>query len=148
MIISGPDGVTHINVYSQGETHLGRWLSNFTKSPITIPGEGDFISIEGYWFWLLTEDERFRALHGFQAKRLGKILKAGHKFVDDFENKIKKAIDIKLKSNLNLCKILCDSDLPLCHYYVYGDKKIDAGYEWIIEHIEERRKLLREYFKK
>ena len=28
------DGITHINIYSQGKTQLGRFLSNFEPSPI------------------------------------------------------------------------------------------------------------------
>ena len=148
MIISGPDGVTHINIYSKAETEVGKWLSNFSYTPIRLPGEGSFLCIEAYWYWLLTKDERLRGLRGISAKHLGKSLKSKHKPIDGFEDKIKKAIDIKLKSNLDLCRVLCTSNLPLCHYFTYEDKRVDAGYEWITEHIEERRKLLRDYFNK
>ena len=40
---------------------------------------------------------------------------------------------------------LINSNLPLTHYYVYGDKQVNAGYEWIVEHIELRRKQLKEW---
>ena len=40
------DGVHHINVYSKSKTEIGRWLSNFSYSPIQTK-DGDFESIEG-----------------------------------------------------------------------------------------------------
>lgn len=148
MIIKGKDGVTHINIYSQAETELGIWLSNFTYSPITIPNDGEFNSIEGYWYWLFSKDDRLRSLVGFAAKSLGRSLVVGYeKNVDeDFKDKIRLAIDIKLKSNKEKMKEFYESSLPFCHYYSYDGKKKDARYEWIIEHIEDRRSLLKKHF--
>lgn len=145
MIIKGKDGITHINVYSQGDTTLGTWLSNFSYSPICIPGDGEFKSIEGYWYWLSSKDERLRELIGFEAKKLGRSLEKKY-IIDDFEAKIKLAIDIKIKSNSDMMKELYESTLPFCHYYSYGGKRKDAGYDWIIEHIEDRRSLLKNHF--
>jgi hypothetical protein len=148
MIIKGKDGVTHINVYSKADTELGIWLSNFSYSPITIPEDGNFNSIEGYWYWLLCGDDRLRLTTGFDAKSLGRfILGDSERIIDDkFKEKIKLAIDIKIKSNHMMMKELYQSSLPLCHYYVYSGKRKDAGYEWIIEHIDDRRSLLRKHF--
>jgi hypothetical protein len=149
MIIYGEDGVTHINVYSKGKTQIGRWLSNFALSPIDIPGDGSFKCVEGYWYWLLTDEERFRKFNGPTAKKFGKLAECKpREEIEDFEDKIKKALDIKLKTYLDKSKILCESDLPLCHYYDYDGERIDVGYDWIIDHIEERRILLREFFNK
>ena len=57
------DGIDHINIYSKGKTSLGRWLSNFAKSPIETE-DGHFDSIEGYWYWywLSSKDDTLRAL--------------------------------------------------------------------------------------
>jgi hypothetical protein len=40
------DGVTHINVYSRGNTELGRLLSNFAHTPFSHPEFGEFASVE------------------------------------------------------------------------------------------------------
>lgn len=45
------DGVTHLNVYSRAKTSVGRWLSNFEQTPLTLP-EGHFESLEGYYHYL------------------------------------------------------------------------------------------------
>lgn len=148
MIIDGADGDTHINIYPQGKTCLGRWLSNFTHEPITIEGDGYFPSIESYWYFLRSNgDPRFHKVSGFSAKSLGKTLCDDHKQIDaKFIEKIKHALDLKIKVNKNIMCKFADSELPFCHYYVFGDKRHDAGYEWIIEHFELRRKQLKEYY--
>lgn len=150
MTIKGKDGETHINIYSQAETSLGVWLSNFTYCPIKILEDGEFNSIEGYWYWLLCKDDRLRQEIGFGAKRLGRSLIAepvDDKLSDEFKNKIKSALDLKIKSNQDRMKEFYESELPFAHYYVYGNKKIDAGYKWILEHFENRRKELKMHFK-
>lgn len=149
MIPEGIDGLTHINIYSKGRTPLGRWLTNFAYSPITIPEHGEFCSIEAFWYWLGCEHDSLRHLHGFAAKQMGKkILESRCDGLlyqrDNFEQLICSAIDIKLKSNLEMLYELRDSTLPLVHYYEYGGKRIDAGFEWITHHIENRRQLLKE----
>lgn len=147
MIIDGLDGQTHINIYSQGKTCLGRWLSNFTYEPITIEGEGYFPSIESYWYFLRTGDSRFHKVSGFNAKKLGKELQDDHTPVDSiFIEKIKHAIDLKIKANKNIMRNFAYSELPFCHYYVFGGARKDAGYEWIVEHFEYRRKQLKDYY--
>lgn len=44
------DSLTHINVYSNGKTQLGRLLSNFADTAITI-GNNTFASVESWWYW-------------------------------------------------------------------------------------------------
>ena len=146
MLITGVDGVDHINVYSKGHTKLGIWLSNFSKSPIVLETHGAFESIEGYWYWLGCRDERLRQVYGYNAKKLGKSIERIYS-EPNFEELIKRAIDIKLKSNKEILILFASSTLPFTHYYEYGQKKIDAGYGWIINHLEQRRKLLKEYWK-
>ncbi len=139
-MITGKDGVDHINVYSKGETALGRWLSNFARSPILIPVDGLFQSVEGYWYWLRTGDERLRKLWGFEAKRVGR--ESQEREPAGFQDKIRKAIQIKLESNPEMLEVFRESTLPLEHYYVFSGVKKDAGYKWILEHLEELRRTL------
>lgn len=148
MIIEGNDGETHINIYSKGKTDLGKWLSNFTYAPIEVP-HGKFVSIEGYWYFLKTGDERFKDLHGYQAKALGDSLPDKAIWPDnEFQFLIRQAIDQKLRNGGIWLRYFSESTLPFCHYYTYGDKRVDAGYEWIVEHFEDRRKLLKEHYSK
>lgn len=151
MILQGKDGLDYINVYSKGVTKLGRWLSNFTECEFTIDNLC-FKSVEGYWYFLLSDRTCFDLcyLSGFEAKQYGKRFVA-KKYDDndaEFKENICKAIDSKLKSDKIMLKLLSDSTLPLCHYYTYGDKNVDAGYEWIIKHIESRRELLKKHYGK
>jgi len=136
------DGVYHINVYSKGQTKIGRFYSNFSKTPIYLQ-DGLFYSIEAYWYWLITDGKSPKDTFGYDAKGKGKRFDR-IKNID--EDKIKKAIDIKLKNNLGFIYENDNFDLPLEHYYLYGDKRVEGGYEWIIEHLELRRKQLKEYF--
>lgn len=139
------DGETHINIYSKGKTEIGRWLSNFSYSPIQTQ-HGDFESIEGYWYWLTTLHSKLRTLHGFSAKKLGKECKKVREYSEEeFKSYICKAIDAKLKTR---AKWVVDSvNLPLAHYYEYSGKKVKKPeYNWITEHIEMRVKQLKDYY--
>lgn len=139
------DGVTHINVYSNGLTELGRFLSNFAKHPI-VTEDGPFNSVEGYWYWLSTKDDHLRTLHGFEAKRYGRIT-GGEDWLDDaeFKRKICNAITTKLQTAPELVtSTLRFCGLPLAHYYVYQGKVIEPkSGKWIIKHIENYRKSLK-----
>lgn len=103
-----------------------------------------FNSIEAYWYWILTDGKSPKNTHGFESKQKGKLFPEVNEIDED---KIRKAIDIKLKSNLQFIKDNDNFELPLEHYYVYGDKQVDAGYKWLLVHLEMRRKQLKEYFK-
>lgn len=143
--INPMDGITHINIYSKGKTELGRYLSNFTYSPIEIDNI-TFNSIEAYWYYLLTGEVNLCSLHGFKAKQEGKKLNKIREIDDDFINKIKSALDKKIKASPDFMKLFYKSSLPFKHYYMYGDKVVEAGYEWICEHFELRRDQLKKHF--
>ena len=133
------DGKTHINVYSQGKTVLGRFLSNFTHIQIDTV-DGRFQSIEGYWYWLGCSHqykERLRLLYGYQAKKTGRELRAADwNETPEFKKKICDAITIKLNSNLNMLAALRANTLPLTHYYVFNGKVVTpTSGGWIIDHI-------------
>ena len=134
------DGVTHLNVYSQGQTSLGRFLSNFYNWIIETE-DGVFDSIEGYWYWLGCEHpdrDQLRTVSGAKAKKLGRELRGKDWQSDDeFKRKICAAISLKIKSHPAKWKELRDNTLPLAHYYVFGGKVVEpSDGAWILEHIQ------------
>ena len=156
-IIYNPDedGVTHINIYSRGHTELGKLLSNFAHTPFHHPVHGYFASIEAFWYWLSTGGNRneLRALHGYQAKEAGKVVReeikklGGLVEVPDFKAQIKKAILCKVEQNESLKEALKISVLPLTHYYVWGEKpniKVSqpGDFAWIYEYVSDIRNWL------
>ena len=144
-IPEGQDGVTHINIYSQGETELGRRMSNWAACRIDLPEDGYFDSIEGYWYWLGNREVKMRGLVGYQAKKIGRELPRVYTMDEElFKIKIKIAMRVKVNSWPSFKKMLKESTLPFSHYYSYGGKKIDAGYQWIIEEWNNIRNELKE----
>ena len=145
MINPKQDGISHVNIYSQGKTELGRMLSNFYHYQV-ITKDGNFTSVEGYWYWLgiedCTEKEVLRNLYGYNAKKTGNDLKGRFKerFDKDFERKIINAIWYKVKRNLNLFTPDV-SALPFEHYYNFGGKIVDvkSKYLWMIDSIDKMR---------
>lgn len=148
MIDYTQDGITHINIYSQGKTQLGKMLTNFSRFHI-VTSDGDFESVEGYWHWLGIEDcpekEKLRNLYGYSAKKYGAELKQFKKSRTDeeFEKKILKAIWYKVKRNAKLFTV-DNINLPLEHYYLFGTKihNVKGKYIWMIEGIEKMREYL------
>ena len=139
------EGLDHVNIYSKSGLWLGRELSNFSKCELDLGDHGKFNSIEGYWFWLGTRDERLRTLYGYQAKKLGtELSKVKQKLLTEkeFRNLICLAIEQKIYKNQKLLDELLKLDLnktPLTHYYYYGNinnpKVINAGFLWIVDFI-------------
>jgi hypothetical protein len=131
------DGKDHINIYSKGETTLGRLLSNFHAAPFKHPIHGPFTSIEGYWYWLTTRDGRLRGEWGYHAKKLGQSLPKKREVLG-FEKYIKEALTIKLNKP-SIEKLLKETKpTKLKHYYVSDDGKIFDQTEknqWWIDHI-------------
>lgn len=127
------DGQDHINIYSKGVTVLGRYLSNFTYSPINTV-DGAFTSIEGYWYWLGSHGEVLRMLHGFGAKQVGKKLPRQYVLTDEeFQTKIRNACWIKIHTMQHMLTQFTQSTLPFAHYYSYGNKPVDAGFKWLVD---------------
>ena len=152
MLISN-DGKTHINIYSKAKTELGRWMSNFALTSLTINGV-NFQSIEAYWYWLglnffnhKEEETSLREASGFMAKSLGREYRKDIPQRKDphFEEKIKEALRTKLNHYPKMKVLLGESTLPFAHYYTFGEKTKDAGFKWLIEEWELlRRELQRE----
>jgi hypothetical protein len=132
MILPGVDGRDHINVYSKGKTKLGRMLSNWSEYTVEFPEAGLFRCLEGYWFWLGTGDGALRNMSGWEAKNYGKTHARVNKIeANTFMHLIMQAMQTKVRQHHEIQIELEKSELPFCHYYEYGGKKIDAGYEWI-----------------
>lgn len=137
------DGVDHINVYSKGQTSLGRFLTNFSYSPITTE-DGPFSSIEGYWYWLgtnHTRKDKLRTAYGFKAKQLGRELGAlDWQDGEDFKRKILAAIETKLTTNPEILSQLQNTTVPLLHYYNYGGKVVEPkDGKWILDYLNSYR---------
>lgn len=132
------DGVNHINIYSQGSTELGRFLTNFAESQVELD-EGVFKSIEGYWYYLTTPDgvdkEVLKTAVGFDAKKIGRSLRGQDWRKDDeFKLKIKKAMYKKVCAYPTCYQDLCKSKLELDHYYIVKDKRVLVpDCKWILD---------------
>ena len=114
------DGITHLNVYSQGKTELGRLLTNFALTPFKHPDYGRFASMEGFWYWLSTgqKHDRLRRAHGAIAKKIGRSLERVP--CTNFKEEIEKAIRVKIKQTPEIIRLMrLQKPLPLKHYYVY-----------------------------
>ena len=176
------DGVTHINIYSAGQTLVGRMASNFQAS--NTPTElGEFHTLEGLYHvlritdyfvsigkmrehnWdelmtILPEVAELRRCSGANAIRLGRKYKqlayGGTKykpgaFSDAAEFIFVKALVRKLATlsirDVSIGNILAEHiirEVPLTHYYVYGNKvSWPPFYDWlpkliaeIVQHID------------
>lgn len=116
------DGIDHINVYSKGRTNLGRHLSNFSFSPFKVPLLGKFYSVEGFWYWWMTRDDKCRTLWGFQAKEYGKSVPKVHD--EPTQRLLKIVYKAKLNGNSLLKRAVKESTLNFTHYYVYSGKVV------------------------
>ena len=140
MILPGVDGVDHINIYSNGKTELGRWMSNFAHTPFTLPSFGYFASVEALWYYLGNHDDRMRNLSGIQAKRVGQSIVRTHRLSEAaFRHIIFEALHAKLMKNNRMLRLLRDSTLPFAHYYVFGGQRVNANYDWLVRKWEDMR---------
>lgn len=139
------DGIDHINIYSKGETELGRLLSNFAHTPFVCK-DGRFASLEGYWYWLSVSPnnprrDELRRLWGFQAKKLGRDLR-GRDWNEDeeFRLSICEAIVCKVEQNRLIEDLLKASQLPFEHYYIMDGNVVPVkGADWLINFIANYR---------
>ena len=126
------DGITHLNVYSQGRTELGRLLSNFAHTPFFLESEGRFQSVEGYWYWLLTGDDALRSMYGVSAKYQGRNAPL-IRTQDPTVQELRKAYAAKLKAHPKIQELLRECKLPLTHYYVYDGRIVEPrGVQWTV----------------
>lgn len=120
------DGKDHINVYSKGETKLGRMLSNFAYTPFILPIAGRFDSVEAFWHWWRSGGRTNKRLHGFQASNQKYVIER-----DPPSPELLKRVYLrKLKYQTPLKEALMKSTLPFTHYYVYGGLRKATPWEW------------------
>ncbi len=142
---SETDGIDHINVYSKGKTELGKFLTNFARSPVNTE-DGKFESVEGYWYWLSCKDDELRKLWGWKAKEYGRKVGASD-WLDDaeFKRKILDAIEKKIRYSDQFYIQFKESTLPFDHYYNYNGKIVrPKDGRWVLEFLEELRKQINE----
>lgn len=127
LLTPAQDGVTHLNLYSEAKTEVGRKLSNFPKAPFVHPTYGAFISMEGYWHWCSTGKckDLFREKFGFEAKKNKNTQVRVPN--DRFEQDILEGLHCKLAQNPEIYKLLMESTLPFTHYYIFAGFIKDAG---------------------
>lgn len=154
------DGITHINVYTGGNTVIGREGSNLFHAPTdnprlilresdsTLIPIGKFDTIEGCWWWFSggMVDDYFRTCDGFEARKRGSsIPKEDRIELPSFKHEIRYAIALKYKTHPEILDRLINSTLPLTHYYVYGKKHANPLVRtadrsmWVIKFLEEIR---------
>lgn len=120
------DGITHINVYSNGNTSLGKKLSNFYKAPFTHPQYGHFESVEGFYYWIKSgrQFDELKCLSGISAKNEGKKKCSDKDILSEQDIvDIKEAIRCKLRCNKEILKEMISTNLPFVHYYCWYSKK-------------------------
>lgn len=143
------DGYSHINIYSNAKTHLGRMLSNFAETPLTI-GKNTFASVESWWYWIKAKNiNELSLIPVFDAKQIEKIKKLPgnaakiffrkhfndkHSEYNPTPKQVKEIFKLKLEQHPHIKKALYESTLPFAHYYFMFDKKINADkYLWVAD---------------
>lgn len=133
MINPKDDGITHINVYSKGQTELGKLLSNWGNTPFVHYEYGKFKTVEGCWYWLITGNEKLRDFHGYQAKQYGKELEQIRS--NPTKEELISIYQAKLYYNSFLIEELKKNKLPFKHYYVYENKVVEPKeWKWTIDY--------------
>jgi hypothetical protein len=141
------DGVNHINIWAHGKTELGKLLAHFSHTPFKHPYFGPFNSMEGFWYYIKTEerDDALRRLSGKRAKDLGKQYE--RKYIKNFHEIIITANFYKIEQNPRIKELMIESTLPFQYYYLYGEHQLridPPGYEWLVKGFEEIRTMLKE----
>lgn len=149
--IVGVDGVDYINIYSKGETELGRKTSHFSYGHFVHPELGEFDSMEAFWIFAKAADQedpevqKLRKLVGYQAKLAARTIKTRH--VENFHELILSGNWHKFNQNQDLKDLMVNfhPELPFQHFYIASNGKTTIrplGYEWLIKGFEDIRKRL------
>lgn len=135
------DGIDHINVYSKSRSKLGRSLSNFAHTPITLQ-DNYFESVESWWYWTkminINKTTLFPVFSDEQlfeiTTKVGKDAKSYFRelYPDDSgsfnptKEELKIAYKQKLIQHPEIKDLLLLNKLPISHYYMMFDKQISA----------------------
>ncbi len=133
------DGITHINIDSNGNTKLGQMLSMYARTYFVHPIYGPFLSMQGFFEWFrINEDERpdsLRKVHGHLAKKQAKDF-TPRRNIPNFREEIVMATYYKIIQNKDLLKALQESVLPFKQYYRHGPMGIEIHTDddsWFID---------------
>lgn len=135
------DGFDHINVYSKSRSKLGRMLSNFAHTPFTL-GDSKFESVESWWYWSkmdnineaalfpeFSEEQmvKIKTLIGKEAKEYFRSIHKGDTSqFNPSKDELKAAYLQKLTEHPEIEKMLFNNSLPIAHYYMMFNKKVNA----------------------
>ena len=135
------DGIDHINVFSKSRSKLGRMLSNFAHTPVTI-NDDKFESVESWWYWtkmnninsaslfpIFTPEqlEEIKTKIGKDAKmQFRELFKEDSDSFSPTKEELKVVYLQKLLEHPEVEKTLMENKLPLTHYYMMFDKKVNA----------------------
>lgn len=126
------DGVDHINIHSTAATELGRMLDNLATVPFTHPEYGEFKTVEGFYWYLISgqRDGSFRTHNGHGVRQAAKYLMQDPKHLSGrYAHEASTATYLKVIQNEELKTLLRESTLPLTCYVLYGTtniKKLDG----------------------
>lgn len=141
------DGKTHINIWIEAKTKLGRMLARQYHTPFTHPFFGPFNSMEGFWQYVQgeTPDDSLRWMTGVEARNFGK--NKPRRYVPNFQEIILAANFFKIEQNPKILDLFKKSTLPFDVYYLFGPGGVvirPKGSEWIVESFEEIRRMMKE----
>lgn len=149
LMLTGVDGLDHINVSRVAKTSLGRMLHGSYEELFDVPKHGKFLTMEGYTCWLRTglSDDTYRGMGFLDVIRKHRKNKANIVHLPYFHLHVKLGMMARLVNNPQLCTMLRESDnLPLLAYRVdpvSGKHKPDQYLHMEIDMWGElRRKLL------
>lgn len=139
------DGVDHVNVYSKGQTELGRLLSHYSAVGFELDGRR-YASVESFWMvtrmtsanqaaeiYSAIEISTAASLPGYKAKEFLRGL-GRDSGQPPSESQLRRAYEARFAAMPRLKELLIQCDLPLAHYYVYGTKAVDAApWGWTAE---------------
>jgi hypothetical protein len=122
------DGVDYINVYSRGNTNLGRLLSNFARTPFEFLGVR-FESVEGFWY-TKTTGQTLNKTFGAQAKKVGRSFP--QLYDPPSADLLIKVYEAKLCYNPYIIDLLLENKKPFAHYYLMylGHGRVSAD-KWL-----------------
>ncbi len=155
------EGIHYVNVYSKSNTTLGRLLSNFAATKITIDNQV-FESVESWWYFtkmtkinnaflvpVFSEEhlEEIKKKPGFLAKKyFRELFKEDSLQYNPSKKDLKKAYICKLEQHPQIKELLLENKLPFKHYYIMGGKKIEADeYKWTVDLWDEIKQEYEQY---
>lgn len=133
------DGEDHINISYQGKTQLGRMLSPPYQAGFELPDDGRFLSVGGYWHWLVFgREEDYRRAFGDQVFLQGSFdSEAEIVKTQEFKEKILRATWHKIRQNHKIFWRFEENIKPFKRYYVYEDRKYrPSDAKWLPDGLE------------